>query len=120
MKGEVGLRIAEVTLPEERLALEVGFLDGIGIDDGQLPDAGTGQSWDDSTPNAASTDDRNSCFFKPSLPHSAHLRKDDVARVAIELVVGEVHRPVEPKPPAPRLVSPRVSTSRKATNRLLG
>ena len=48
------------------------------------------------------------------LPDSADLRQDDVPRVAFQLFVGEPHRPVEPKPPAPRLVSLSSATSRKS------
>ena len=36
-----------------------------------------------------------------------------MAGVAVELGVAEAHRPVEPKPPAPRAVSSSSSTSAK-------
>ena len=49
-----------------------------------------------------------------ALPLAANLLEDDMAGVAVELGVGEAHRPVEPKPPAPRAVSSSSSTSAKA------
>ena len=89
-------------------------LDHIVIDDGDLPDARSRQRRNDRAANATGADDGNACVTKPALPEAPDLRQDDVSRVALELLIGQAHCPVEPKPPAPRLVSPRVSTARKA------
>ena len=114
LQRELGLRIAGVALAEQRLAMEVGELDHIVVDDRQLADARAGERRDDRAADAAGADHRDPRCLELALPDAADLRQHDVPRIAFELFVGEAHRPVEPKPPAPRLVSLSSSTSRKA------
>ena len=59
LQRELGLRIAGVALAEERLAMEVGELDDIIVDDRQPPDAGAGQRRNDRAADAAGADDRD-------------------------------------------------------------
>ena len=72
--------------------------------------------------DAARADDRDAGRLKSVLPDPADLGQDDVARVAVEFVVGQRHglTPVEPKPPAPRAVSHSSSTSSNAARRHRG
>ena len=46
LEGEIGLGIARVALAEERLPLQVGFLDHVGVDDRQVSDACTCEAGD--------------------------------------------------------------------------
>ncbi len=112
--GELGLGAPRIAFGEQRLAVEIGQLDRIIIDYGDLADARTGERRNDRAADPARSDDRDFRRFELALPDSAELRQDDVPRVPVELFVGEAHRPVEPKPPAPRDVSPNSATSRKS------
>ena len=85
--------------------MEVAELDHIIVDDRQPADARAGERRDDRAADAARADHRDPRCLELALPDAADLRQDDVPRIAFELLVGEAHRPVEPKPPAPRLVS---------------
>src|SRR5215213_4581338 len=107
------LRVAGIALTEQRLPVQVRKLDDVIVDDGQLPDTSTRKCRNDRAADAACPDHGYPRCLELALSDSADLRQDDVPRVTIELAVRKTHRPVEPKPPAPRLVSLSVSTSRK-------
>ena len=113
LKREVGLRIAEIAFAIDRLAVKIGDLDHAIVDDGQLTDTGTGKRRNDGATDAAGTDDDNFRFLELALPDAAKLWQNDLPSVSVELVVGQDHCPVEPKPPMPRVVSPSWVTSRK-------
>ena len=66
------------------------------------------------TADAPCADQRDPGAEQLVLALAANLPEDDVAGVSVELVVAESHRPVEPKPPAPRSVAPSSSTSRNS------
>src|SRR5439155_2802748 len=110
LEREVGLGIADVTLAIERLAVQVGEINCVRIDDGQLAHARTGERGDHGASYAARADHGDTRALQLALADSPDLRQHDVPRVAVELGVGKLHRPVEPKPPAPRLVSPSAWT----------
>ena len=93
--------------------MKVGELDNIVVDDRQPPDPGTGERGNNPASNASRSDDGDRCSLELALSDSADLRQNDLTSVSLELSVREGHWPVEPKPPAPRLVSLSVSTSRK-------
>src|SRR5690349_22341129 len=99
LKREVGLRVASVKLAVERLAVKVRKVDNIGIDDGQPADTRPRECGNDRAADAACTDYGNGRFLEAALAEPADLRQDDVPRIALQLGVGEAHRPVEPKPP---------------------
>ena len=101
------------TLAKERLAMEVAELDHVIVDDRDRADAGSRERRNDRAPDAARAHYRDARGLELLLPDSADLWQDNVPRVAVELVVGEPHCPVEPKPPAPRSVSLSSATSRK-------
>src|SRR5690348_821703 len=114
LQRQIGLRIAGIALAEERLTLKVRFLDHVAIDDRQRANAGTREAGDHGAADAAGADNGDPRFLEPALAETADLRQDDMPRVPFELRVGKAHRPVEPKPPAPRLVSLSARTSRNA------
>src|SRR4051794_10242139 len=93
--------------------MKIGHFDDIVIDDRQLPGARARQGWNDGATDAARADYCDPGGLELALPDPADLRQDDVPRVPLQLFVGEAHRPVEPKPPAPRLVSVSSTTSLK-------
>src|SRR6478672_8323705 len=114
LQREIGLGVAGVAFAEERLAMEVADLDIVVVDNGELADPGAGKRRDDCAADSTSSNDGDPRGLELLLADSADLRQHDLARVTVELLVGERHCPVEPKPPAPRLVSPSSATSRKA------
>ena len=67
LQGEVGLRIAGVALAKERLALQVRFLDDVGIDDCQGTYAGRREGGDQCAADAAGADDGDARFLEPAL-----------------------------------------------------
>ena len=89
--GERGLGRADVGGAVERLALEVGEVDGVAVDDRQPADARAGERGDDGGADPARADDGDARGLEAVLPDPADLGQDDVARVAVEFVVGERH-----------------------------
>ncbi len=114
LRGHFGFGITGVPFTKERLPLEVRKLDRIAIDNCQLADACAGECWNDCAADASSSNDDETRTFELALSDAADLRQDDMPRVALKLGIREVHWPVEPKPPAPRVVSLRLSTSLNA------
>src|SRR5437868_10443124 len=94
--------------------MKIGELNHVGIDDRQPADSRTRERRDHRAADPAGTDHRDLRRLELALAHPADLRHDDMPRVATEFFVGEPQRPVEPKPPAPRDVSPSTSTSQNA------
>ena len=88
--GERGLALGDVVGPVERLALEIAEVDRIAVDDRQPAHPGAGQCGNGSGANPAGTDHDDVGGLQPLLPNPADLRQDDVARIAIEFVVGEI------------------------------
>ena len=77
------------------------------------PTPAAARYWSAGAPDSARADQGHAGVEQPALAFAAYLLEDDVAGVAVELVVAKGHRPVEPKPPAPRRVESSSSTSRK-------
>lgn len=113
LECKVRLGIAGVSLSKKQLAMEVAEIDDIRIDDRYSADAGACKGWNDRAADAPCADHANVGRLELALACSADLRKDNMPRVPLELGVAEVHWPVDPKPPLPRLVSLKVSTSLK-------
>ncbi len=95
-----GLRPADVGGAVEDLPLEVRQRDGVVVDHRQPPDPGGGEIHQARRPEPARADDGDAGGEQLRLSRAADFLQDDVAGVAVELVVS--HDPVEPKPPVPR------------------
>ena len=107
--GKVGFARADIDAGVERLALQIGQVDGVTVDDRQMSDPGAGECGNHRCADATGADHCDLGRFQTLLASAADLGKHDVAGVAVEFLVG--HRPVLPKPPAPRSVSESSSTS---------
>ena len=99
--------------PENRLAMQIGCIDDIVIDDRQLSNAGAGQRRDDGTADSAGANHDGAGLLQSRLTGTADLRQDDLACIALKLCVRKIHRPVEPNPPLPRAVSINSMASEK-------
>src|SRR6476659_159352 len=110
LKRQIGLRIASIPFTEEWLAMQIRQFHLVGVDDRKVADARPGERRDNRAADAAGADNCDFRCFELALPYPADLRQDDVPRIAVELSVGKVHRPVEPKTPTPRLVSVNSAT----------
>ena len=73
------------------LPLQVGKVHRIVINDAQLADTGGGQIHGCRSPKATGADDENRCLANFCLAQTAHLRKDDVAAVTLNLFFCKVH-----------------------------
>jgi len=113
-RRELGLGLSRVTFAEQGLAMKVRDLDDIRIDHRHSANATAGKRGDHRAADPTGADHRDIRCLQLALSDSADVGQHDMSRVPIQLLVGEGHCPVEPKPPAPRVVSPSVSTSRKA------
>ena len=69
------------------LALQVGEVDLVGIDEGEAPDAGSGEVKRGRAAQAARTDDQDMRRPQPLLPFDPDFREKDVAAVAEKLLV---------------------------------
>ena len=96
---------------EDRLALEVGQIEGIVVDDCQSPKTRAGECRYYGTADAAGTDNDGAGRLEACLTGAADVGQDNVPGVALKLVVRKIHWPVEPKPPLPRAVSSSACTS---------
>src|SRR5437868_3286952 len=114
LERQVSLRISLIAFAEERLAMQIADLDHVIVDDRQSAHARACKRRYDRAADPPCADHRDGRGFQLALPHAADLRQHDVPRITFELPVGEGHRPVEPKPPAPRLVSLSTATSTKS------
>src|SRR3954467_11008727 len=73
----------------KRLAMEVGALDDVGVDHAEVADArGSQEHRSGRTERAEADDDRRSAL-QPLLSLAGPLRQDELARVALELGLGE-------------------------------
>ena len=106
LRCQLRLWPTHLVVAEDRLPLQVRAVDNVIVDDRQPADARAGECGDRRAADSARSDDRDVRGFQPPLADSSDLRQDDVSRVTLQLVVGEVaHRPVLPNPPLPRSVS---------------
>ena len=106
LRCQIGLWGSRVSFAKQRLAMQVREFNDIVVDDRKLSDSRARKCGNDRAADSTRADNGHLRAFQLSLPDAADLRQNDVPRVAAEFVVGEGHRPVEPKPPAPLLVSP--------------
>ena len=88
---QLRLWLTRILFTKQRLAMQVGKLDHIIVDDRQPPDAGTGKRWNDRTSDPSRANHRDGRGLELALSDAPHLRQDDVPRIALEFVVGEGH-----------------------------
>ena len=89
LRGKAGLGLARVAAAVDRLAVEIGEVGAVGIDDGHLADARTGQRRDHRRTDPARADHQHARGLEPLLPGPAELGQDDLAGVAGEFFVGQ-------------------------------
>src|SRR5215831_20950456 len=77
------LRLPEIAHPVERLAVEVGFLHPVMIDDDQLANACCSQIGQHRAAEATRTHDQHRGGGEPCLTIRAHLREDCLAHIPI-------------------------------------
>ena len=115
--GAFCLRHAHIVSAVQHLPLKIRKIDGIVVDDRKMPDTRRREILDAGAAEPARADDGDAGGEQLRLARPADFLQDDVAGVAFELLVGKAqcrrYRPVEPKPPVPRAVSSRSSTSAK-------
>ena len=70
-RGEVGLALADLIVGIKRLSLKVGKLDAVIVDDRKMANTNTGQGWDRTCTDAASTNYRDVCRFQSQRPRAA-------------------------------------------------
>src|SRR3954470_21553059 len=73
----------------KRLAMEVGELDDVGVDHAEVPYARGGEVHRSGRTERAEADDDHRSALQPLLSLAGPLRQDELARVALELEVGE-------------------------------
>ena len=83
---------ADIGIAKHGLALEIGKIDRVVIDDDQPPNPGCRQILDGRAANTACANNRNRCRLQPHLPRATNLAQHDVAGVAVQLFVGQRHR----------------------------
>ncbi len=74
------------------LALQIGQVDPVGIGDADRPDAGRRKVEQHRRAETAGADDEDARLEQPQLPLLADLVEDQVARVALELLLAQLHR----------------------------
>ena len=88
--GRLRLRLADVGLPVDDLALQVGLVDLVELGDAEGADAGRGQVEQRGAAQAAGADDEHLGVLEPLLPGHPDVGDDQVAAVAAYLVDGEL------------------------------
>jgi hypothetical protein len=87
---------AHAVLGVNDLALQVGEVDTIVVDDVEGAHTGGGEIHEGGRAQPTGADDQHARGEELGLALLAHLIEDQMARVALELAVGESHRPVPP------------------------
>ena len=87
--GGFGLRAADVERGEDRLALEVGGLDRVVVDEGERAHAGRREILQRRGANAAAADEHDMGLAERHLTRAADLWQDDVAGEAVQAFGGE-------------------------------
>ena len=93
LAGDLGLGAADIAGAEQDLALEIVERHPIVVDHPQRADARRGEILDGGRADPARADDRDCRAEQLPLSLAANLLEDDMAGVAVELGVGEAHRP---------------------------
>ena len=91
--GGVELFAANVFGRVDDLALQIAGVDDVEVDEAQCADAGRGQIERERRAESARAHAENACGFQLLLALHAHLGQDEVARVAGEVVGGELGQP---------------------------
>src|SRR5690606_14709040 len=90
MRGDFSLALAGLGILKDGLAVEVGGIDHVIVDDGDLADAGAGKIRKRRCAEAASADDEDAGVFEALLHGGCEVRQRELAAVAGEIVGGEV------------------------------
>jgi hypothetical protein len=89
LHGAFGLGLADPAGGVGDLAVQVGEVDPVVVDDAQGPDAGGGQVEHQGRAQAAGTDQQHLGIEQPGLADPADLGQHDVAGIAQHLLFGE-------------------------------
>ena len=87
--GALGLGPADAVRAVDHLALEVGDIDIVVVDDAERADPSGGEIEQDRRAEAARAHRQHARGQQLLLPRAAHLRQNQVAGVAVELRVGQ-------------------------------
>ena len=90
--GDLGLAVADLVLAVDRLALEVGGIDSVVVDQRQRADSRRGEVLQRRTADSAEADHGDMRLRQHRLPCAADLGQHDVPRETAEAVRGEDHR----------------------------
>ncbi len=90
--GALQLRPADVGGAVDDLALQVGGVDHVEVDQAELPDPGGGQVHGVGGAEPAGADQQHPGVAQPQLPVHGHVGDDQVPRVAEDLVAGQLAR----------------------------
>ncbi len=96
LEGALDLVLADTVLGVDDLALQIGKIDAIVVDDIDRAHPGGGQIHEGGRAEPAGADDQHACAQQLRLAVLADLVEDEVAGVALELAVGESHRSAPP------------------------
>ena len=88
--GRLGLRLPDVGLAVDDLALQVGLVDDVEVDDAEGADAGGGEVEQRGRAEPAGADDEHLGVLQPLLPGHADVGDDQVPGVAADLVDGQL------------------------------
>ena len=88
VRSKDGLGLAKLVISKQPLALQVGGVDDIVVDDAQMTYSGSGEGGDECTTNTSSAYHEHARCLQAALADAAQLRQDDLARVSLKLVVG--------------------------------
>ena len=87
--ADCGLGLADVGLAVDDLALQVGLVDGVELDDAERADPGRGQVQQRRAAQPAGPDHQHPGVLQPLLPVHADVGDDQVPAVAADLVDGQ-------------------------------
>ena len=89
--GAFGLGFTQTIEGVGDLALQVGSADEVVVDDADAADAGRRQIHQERRAQAAGTDQQHAGTQQLGLADATHLAQHDVAGVALDLFLGEIH-----------------------------
>ncbi len=107
--GRVDLALAHPVHVVEDLALQVGLVDDVHVDDAERAHAGGGQVEGGRRPQAPGTEEQHLGVEQLELARLAHLGQEQVALVAVALGRGEGLRRLPGRPSSFHLLKPPIS-----------
>src|SRR4029453_16425544 len=88
--GRLGLGFSDVGLAMDDLALQIGLVNCVEIDDAERSDASRGEIKQRRTAQAPSSDDQYACILQPLLAVHPYIRDDQMTAVTAYLVDAEL------------------------------